>query len=98
MTKKTLYRNGNIVTPNEPEAYDSTLLRLIADDGMILTNGAIYAPVIDVESADGWIEEADSTSTEETEDGTSSTTTDISFTSNAESQLEQIKEVYKNEL
>lgn len=95
MTKKILYRNGNIVTPNEPESYDSTLLRLIADDGMILTNGTIYTPVIDVETADGWTEEADSTNTE---DGNSYIATDINSTSNAESQLEQIKEVYKNEL
>ena len=34
-------------------------LRLIADDGMIITNGMDKFRIIDVESIDGWREEAD---------------------------------------
>ena len=34
-------------------------LRLIADDGMIITNGTDKFRIIDVESIDGWREEAD---------------------------------------
>ena len=35
-------------------------LRLIADDGMIITNGTDKFRIIDVEARDGWREEADS--------------------------------------
>ena len=34
-------------------------LRLIADEGMVLTNGIDKFRIIDVESIDGWREEAD---------------------------------------
>ena len=34
-------------------------LRLIADDGMVLTNGTDKFHIIDVDAVDGWREEAD---------------------------------------
>ena len=34
-------------------------LRLIADDGMVLTNGIDKFHIIDVDEVDGWREEAD---------------------------------------
>ena len=34
-------------------------LRLIADDGMVLTNGTDKFRIIDVDAIDGWREEAD---------------------------------------
>ena len=34
-------------------------LRLIADDGMVLTNGTDKFRIIDVDAVDGWSEEAD---------------------------------------
>ena len=34
-------------------------LRLIADDGMVLTNGTDKFYIIDVDAVDGWREEAD---------------------------------------
>ena len=34
-------------------------LRLIADDGMVLTNGVDKFHIIDVDAVDGWREEAD---------------------------------------
>ena len=34
-------------------------LRLIADDGMVLTNGMDKFKMIDVDAIDGWREEAD---------------------------------------
>ena len=37
----------------------SPKLRLIADDGMMLTNGIDKFRIIDVDALDGWSEEAD---------------------------------------
>ena len=37
----------------------SPKLRLIADDGMVLTNGTDKFKMIDVDKIDGWREEAD---------------------------------------
>ena len=34
-------------------------LRIIADDGMVLTNGTDKFHIIDVDAVDGWREEAD---------------------------------------
>ncbi len=58
----TLYRtvldNGRVVvSPDEPEAYDSTLYRLVADDGKELVKDDVRTFCIDVESTEGWIEE-----------------------------------------
>ena len=38
---------------------DTAKLRLIADDGMVLTNGTDKFKMIDVDALDGWSEEAD---------------------------------------
>ena len=38
---------------------DTAKLRLIADDGMVLTNGTDKFRIIDVDALDGWREEAD---------------------------------------
>ena len=62
MKIETLYRykrnTGKItVSPKMPENKPYTeVYRLIADDGMILTNGEIQTPCIDVDSTDGWTE------------------------------------------
>ena len=37
----------------------SPKLRIIADDGMVLTNGIDKFYIIDVDAVDGWREEAD---------------------------------------
>ena len=37
----------------------SPKLRLIADEGMVLTNGTDKFKIIDVDEVDGWREEAD---------------------------------------
>ena len=57
MTTKTLYRVGSTVTPVEPESYDSTLYRLIADEGKELVKGDVRTCCIDTDSTDGWTEE-----------------------------------------
>ena len=50
------------VSTEKPEGKPYTeKYRLIADEGMILTNGEIQATCIDVESTDGWSEIVDST-------------------------------------
>ena len=62
MKIETLYRyernTGKItVSPKKPEDKLYTeVYRLIADDGMILTNGEITTPCIDVDSTEGWTE------------------------------------------
>ena len=37
----------------------SSKLRLIADEGMVLTNGTNKFKMVDVDAVDGWREEAD---------------------------------------
>lgn len=62
MTVKTLYRyeregGGITVSPNKPEREYTELVRLIADEGKVLTqDGERLFCVIDVDSADGWYE------------------------------------------
>lgn len=61
MQKITLYRvvntDGSVtVTPKEPEQYDSTLYRLVADEGMELVKGEERTIAVDVDTADGWEE------------------------------------------
>ena len=56
-----LYRytrpNGGVtVSPIKPDAEYTELCRLIADEGMAITNGVIITDCIDVDSADGWID------------------------------------------
>lgn len=67
MKKVTLYRytredGGVTVTPNRPKTAGYTIKhRLIADEGMILTNGETTTTCVDVDSVDGWSEIADET-------------------------------------
>lgn len=62
MIVKPLYRftredGGTTVSPNKPECEYTELVRLIADDGKVLTqDGENIFCVIDVDSADGWYE------------------------------------------
>ena len=50
------------MTPSRPKTAGYTIkYRLIADEGMTLTNGEIVAPCIDIDSVDGWSEIADET-------------------------------------
>ena len=64
MQIKTLYKTirsdgGVTVSPNIPEheMYAEIMLRLIADEGKLLTiNGIDTYPCIDVESDEGWYE------------------------------------------
>ena len=58
----TLYRvrrvdGGITTTPVKPEEYESTLFRIVADDGMELVKGDIHTLCIDAESLEGWTEE-----------------------------------------
>lgn len=83
----TLYRvisdGKTTVTPVEPETYDSILYRLVAADGKELVKGDVRTCCIDTDSTDGWTEE----DAQETVDGTT-----------ADEQLDQIKEVYADEI
>ena len=85
MTTVTLYRvvtdGKTTVTPTEPETYDSTLYRLIADEGKELVKGDVRTCCIDTDSADGWTEEDAQVTAED-----------------AEAQLNEIKEVYADEI
>lgn len=62
MKNEIIYRykrnTGKItVSPKKPEDRPYTeVYRLIADDGMVLTNGEIQTPMIDVDSTEGWTE------------------------------------------
>lgn len=47
---------GVTVSPIKPDAECTELCRLIADDGMAITNGVIITDCIDVDSVDGWID------------------------------------------
>ena len=86
MTTMTLYRyttdGKTTVTPTEPESYDNTLYRLIADEGMELVKGDVRTCCIDTDSTDGWTEE----------------TAQVTAETDAEAQLNEIKEVYADEI
>ena len=47
---------GVTVSPVKPDEPYTELCRLIADEGMAITNGVIITDCIDVDSADGWID------------------------------------------
>ncbi len=87
MQTVTLYRvtrdGKTTVSLVKPESYDGTLYRLIAEEGKELVKGDVRTPCIDTDDADGWTEED---AQEPAEDQT------------AEEQLNQIKEVYADEL
>ena len=45
------------ISPKKPDGKEYTeVYRLYADLGMILTNGEIQTPMIDVDSIEGWTE------------------------------------------
>ena len=56
----TLYRyktdSGVVVSPIEPTCEYTTLVRVIADEGKVITDGDTIASCIDTETADGWAE------------------------------------------
>ena len=56
---KTIRHDGSVtVSPNKPENGEYTeLLRLIADEGKLLTqNGTDTCPCVDTDTAEGWYE------------------------------------------
>ena len=64
-----LYRyereDGGIdVSPIKPDVPYTTLFRLIADEGKILTDGETMTYCVDTESAEGWTEIDDETEDE----------------------------------
>ena len=73
MQTVTLYRSirpdgGVTVSPDKPENVDYTIkYRLIADEGMMLTNGSTVTTCVDAESAAGWTEIKDDSATEVTQ-------------------------------
>ena len=69
MIIKKLYRyeregGGVSVSPYMPTGKPYTyLIRLVADEGKVLTDGTTVTPCVDVEKIDGWVEiEAEETS------------------------------------
>ena len=73
MQKITLYRytrpdGGMTTSPVKPDADYTELYRLVADDGMTLTNGEVTTPCTDTDSLDAWTEIVDIES-EENESG-----------------------------
>lgn len=61
MEQKTLYRynrpaGGITVSPIKPAGESQMLIRLIADEGKILTNGTVETTCIDTDNAEGWTE------------------------------------------
>lgn len=64
MKNITLYRyiradGGVTVSPHKPDAAYTEMLRLVAEDGMMLTkDGVNFVPCADVENPDGWYEVA----------------------------------------
>ena len=69
MRKRTLYRyerdgGGITVSIDKPNKPYTTLHRLVADEGKILTNGIKQTECIDVDTVDGW-DEIDAVNKEE---------------------------------
>lgn len=58
---------GVTVSPVEPDVPYTEMYRLVADDGMELTNGEITSSCVDTETIEGWEEVP---ALEEVEDGT----------------------------
>lgn len=61
MRNRTLYRyerdgGGITVSTDKPNKPYTTLHRLVADEGKILTNGIKQTECIDVDTVDGWDE------------------------------------------
>lgn len=61
MQKKTLYKykrkdSGVTVSTEKPDCEYTETYRLIADEEKILTEGDIFAPVVDTDAPDIWTE------------------------------------------
>lgn len=64
MQKITLYRfirpdGGVSVSPVKPDAEYTEMFRLVADDGMVLTNGENYTSCTDTDNPGAWSEVED---------------------------------------
>lgn len=69
----TLYKflrpdGGTSVSPVRPECDFDIMVRLVADDGMILTNDSEYTYCIDLEDVTGWSEVEDRNSQSDAEE------------------------------
>ena len=54
---KYIREDGGItVSPKKPDCEYTEMVRLVADEGKLLTNGEIETPCIDTDTADGWME------------------------------------------
>ena len=54
---KYVRENGGItVSPKKPDGEYTEMVRLVADEGKLLTNGEIETSCIDTDTAEGWIE------------------------------------------
>lgn len=67
MQKITLYRyvrpdGGVTISTAKPDADYTELSRLIADEGMILTDGENQTPCVDTDTPDAWYELVDTES------------------------------------
>lgn len=52
MEVRTIYIKGNTYSPKLIEGYESTMSRIIADEGKILTNGIDKVHVLDIPNED----------------------------------------------
>lgn len=59
---------GVSVSPVKPEGEYTELYRLVADEGMVLTDGENYAACTDTAKPELWYEVADTGAEDETED------------------------------
>ena len=71
-------KNGGItVSPNKPDTEYTEMVRLVADDGKVLTNdGENFTTCVDTDTADGWYE-VDSHESEATDDDYQSALEDL---------------------
>ena len=58
--KYTRLDGGTTISPVKPDTEYTEMVRLVADEGKVLTNGKTFTICTDVESADGWSEVDDS--------------------------------------
>lgn len=54
--KYTRENGGTTVSPIKPECEHTEMVRLVADDGKILTNGEVVTSCVDTDTAEGWWE------------------------------------------
>lgn len=70
MQKITIYRyvradGGVTVSPVKPDGEYTELFRLVADEGMVLTDGEQYVSCVDTDAPDIWTEVAEPEPTDE---------------------------------